>query len=169
MGFWDRFSAIGRSAFSEKKQKKTEQKVREKEKKEKVKEKEKKADYETLKPKVEDAPTVSVKEKGAKESKKKKADTKEAYRILIKPLVTEKATDLANFNKYCFEVAKNANKIAIKKAIKSLYGVEPIDVNIINMRGKKVSYGRVSGKRKNWKKAIVTLKEGDKIEIYEGV
>ncbi len=164
MSFLDRF----KKKQKQEKQESVDKKEVKKETQKKVKEKE--PEYETLKAKTEsDLPVTPVKSKEAKPVKSKKEDTAEAYKILIKPLVTEKATDLANFNKYCFEVAKNANKIEIQKAIKNLYGVEPLDVNIINMRGKRVRYGRVSGKKKNWKKAIVTLKQGDKIAIYEGV
>lgn len=124
----------------------------------------------TLKPKAEASAPISLKEKkAAKTAKVKKDDTKNAYRVLISPVVTEKATTLVSENKYEFEVADNTNKIEVKKAIKSVYGFEPLDVNIINVRGKKTIYGRVEGKRRNWKKAIVTLKKGDKIEIYEGV
>ncbi len=88
-------------------------------------------------------------------------------RILIKPLITEKATNLGAENKYIFEVSKKANKIEVKKAIKSLYGVEPIKVNIINMGGKEVRYGKTQGKTKDIKKAIITLKGDDKIDIFE--
>lgn len=95
--------------------------------------------------------------------------TGNAYRVLVKPLITEKITDLGVFNKYGFVVANNANKIEIKKAIKEVYGVKPIAVNMINMKGKKVRSGRVSGKKKDWRKAIITLKKGEKIEIYQGV
>ncbi|MFC1599130.1 50S ribosomal protein L23, partial [Patescibacteria group bacterium] len=107
--------------------------------------------------------------KDVKVKRSKKEDTKNAYKVLLKPLITEKATDLVEQNKYSFAVALQTNKIEVKKAIKALYGVEPISVNIIRMRGKRVGYGRISGKRKNWKKAIITLKAGDKIEVYEGV
>ncbi|MBD3359702.1 MAG: 50S ribosomal protein L23 [Candidatus Buchananbacteria bacterium] len=164
MSFLDKF----KKKQKQEKQEAASKKETKKEAEKKVKDKE--AEYETLKAKTEsDLPVAPVKSKEAKSAKSKKEDTAEAYKILIKPLVTEKATDLANFNKYCFEIAKNANKIEIQKAIKNLYGVDPLNVNIINMRGKRVRYGRVSGKKKNWKKAIVTLKQGDKIEIYEGV
>jgi large subunit ribosomal protein L23 len=132
----------------------------------KVEKKEVKPKYSTLKPKTEDLATAPKEIKG---KPGKKTETKEAYRILIKPLVTEKATNLVASNQYSFMVAKSANKIEIQKAIKGLYGFEPLAVNIINMRGKRVRTGRVSGKKKNWKKAIVTLKPGEKIEIYEGV
>jgi large subunit ribosomal protein L23 len=101
--------------------------------------------------------------------KAKKDDTKLAYKILIKPLITEKATNLVSLNKYAFKVADNANKVEIKKAIKALYGFEPVSINIINARGKRLTYGRTRGKKSNWKKAIITLKASDKLEIYEGV
>lgn len=162
MGFLDRFKKKSKSELKEPKLKLKEKEVEASE--------EKSSEYSTLQEKVEgSAPVMPVKAREVKTAKKKKEDTQDAYKILIKPLVTEKATDLAALNKYCFEVAKQANKIEVKKAIKSLYNVEPIKVKIINMRGKRIRYGRVSGKKKNWKKAIVSLKQGDKIEIYEGV
>lgn len=98
-----------------------------------------------------------------------KGKSRAAQRILIKPLVTEKAADLSSFSQYVFAVDSKANKIEVKKAIRAIYNVEPVKVNIVNISGKKVRYGRVAGKTKNWKKAVVTLKPGDKIEIYEGV
>jgi large subunit ribosomal protein L23 len=92
-----------------------------------------------------------------------------AYRLLIKPLITEKATNLSAENKYVFIVSKKANKIMIEKAIEEAYGVKPLAVNIINRAGKMVTRGRITGQRKDWKKAIVTLKPGETIKIYEGV
>jgi len=104
-----------------------------------------------------------------KPKKVKKEDTGEAYRILSKPLLTEKATNLGAYGKYIFEVAPRANKIQIKKAIHDLYGVEVVRVNIMNQSGRAVQYGKSKGRTKSWKKAIITLKSGEKIEIYEGV
>lgn len=98
-----------------------------------------------------------------------KEDTKNAYRILIKPRVTEKGTYLAGENKYLFNVAQFANKVEIKKAIWALYGVKAIGVNIINVLGKNVRYGKSKGVTKNTKKAIITLRKGDAIQVYEGV
>ncbi|NCF75113.1 MAG: 50S ribosomal protein L23 [Xanthomonadaceae bacterium] len=92
-----------------------------------------------------------------------------AYRILVRPLITEKITSLGVFNQYVFAVSTKANKIDIKKAIQEVYGIKPISVNIINMRGRKVRSGKVSGETKKWKKAIITLKKGEKIEVYKGV
>lgn len=104
------------------------------------------------------------------ESKKDlKGKSNQAFRVLIKPLITEKAAYLASVNKYVFSVNPKMNKIEIKKAIRSIYKVEPLDVNIANYAGKSVRYGRNFGQTKAWKKAIVTLKPGDKIEVYEGV
>lgn len=108
-------------------------------------------------------------EKPQKIAKEKKHDTKDSYRILIKPLITEKGTYLNSENKYIFKVAPNANKISISKAIWHLYGVRPIKVNIIKVTGKKIRYGRIRGKTKNWKKAVITLKSGESISVYEGV
>ncbi|MEI6597320.1 MAG: 50S ribosomal protein L23 [bacterium] len=92
-----------------------------------------------------------------------------AYKIIMKPLVTEKVSGLGALNKYVFSVAKNTNKIEVAKAIKEIYGIKPIGVNVIRMSGKKARYGRISGRRKDWKKAIITLPKGETIKIYEGV
>ncbi|MBU4360763.1 50S ribosomal protein L23 [Candidatus Parcubacteria bacterium] len=92
-----------------------------------------------------------------------------AYKNLIRPIITEQASELGADNQYVFEVRADTNKSEIKKAIHSLYGVKPLKVNTINMRGKMVRYGRRYGKLKNWKKAIIILRSGDKIDVYEGV
>lgn len=93
----------------------------------------------------------------------------QAGRILVKPLLTEKATNLAAVNKYVFVVAGQANKVEIAKAVRTIYGVKPLSVNIINRQGKLVSRGKVRGQRSDVKKAIVTLAAGQTIKIYEGV
>ncbi|MBT4277782.1 50S ribosomal protein L23 [Candidatus Falkowbacteria bacterium] len=92
-----------------------------------------------------------------------------AYDVLVRPLITEKVTDMGAFNKYAFEISIKSNKQEVKKAVQEVYGVTPISVNIINTKGKKTRSGRRAGKRKDWKKAIITLKKGEKIEVYEGV
>lgn len=107
-------------------------------------------------------------EAAAKDGGKKSAYG-QAHKIILKPLVTEKVNDLGALNKYVFAVAKNANKIEVAKAIKEIYGFKPVGVNVIRMSGKKARYGRISGRRKDWKKAIVTLVPGQTIKIYEGV
>lgn len=103
------------------------------------------------------------------EGKKKVKKYGNAYRILVKPLVTEKAANLGTENKYVFAVSSKANKIEIAKAINEVYGIKPVAVNIIKMQGKKTRYGRVAGRTKDWKKAVVTLPEGESIKVYEGV
>jgi len=92
-----------------------------------------------------------------------------AYKILINPLVTEKASIEGASGKYTFEVAINSNKIEIAKAFNDVYGIKPISVNSIKMEGKKVRHGKSIGRRKNWKKAIITLPKGKTINLYEGV
>lgn len=123
-------------------------------------------------------PAVKSMEKNDVLAEEKKAEDKPkgikgksqfAFRILLKPLITEKGTNLAAQNKYIFSVNPQANKIEIKKAIRSIYQVDPVKVNICNFKGKNIRYGRTSGTMKDWKKAVVTLKAGDKIEVYEGV
>lgn len=99
--------------------------------------------------------------------KKSSHGDKSAYWILIKPLVTEKATALAAANKYVFAVAPKAGKAMIKKAIEELYGVRPVGVNILNQRGKNVRHGRTAGRTKSWKKAIVALKAGETIKVFD--
>ncbi|MDP2736610.1 MAG: 50S ribosomal protein L23 [bacterium] len=99
----------------------------------------------------------------------KKSVHGDAYKIIMKPLVTEKVSGLGALNKYVFAVAKNTNKIEVAKAIKEIYGIKPIGVNVIRMSGKKARYGRISGRRKDWKKAIITLPKGETIKVYEGV
>ena len=84
-------------------------------------------------------------------------------------MVTEKVSGLGALNKYVFAVANHTNKIQVAKAVKEIYGLKPLGVNIIKMEGKPARYGRISGKRKDWKKAIITLPAGQTIKIYEGV
>lgn len=92
-----------------------------------------------------------------------------AREIIIKPVVTEKSVDLMQENKYCFRVAKDANKIEIKNAIEEIFKVTVINVNTVNVHGKMKRMGRTQGKTASWKKAIVTLREGDSIEVFEGL
>lgn len=122
---------------------------------------------------VKDSAKKTNKSKAKKSSKSTskvgKLTKGKAHKIVLKPLITEKATDLSMENKYVFKVANTANKIEIKKAVKALYDVTPAKVRVINNIGKKVSRGRIAGRTNAFKKAIVTLKEGDKIEVFAGV
>ena len=90
--------------------------------------------------------------------------------VLVRPLVTEKSTSfLGSDRAYAFEVGVDANKIQIKKAVESYYGVEVDTVRTIQMRGKVKRAGRRMGKRNNWKKAYVTLEEGNTIDVSTGL
>jgi large subunit ribosomal protein L23 len=92
-----------------------------------------------------------------------------AYAVLVKPMITEKASILSTVSKYIFMVTLPSNKIDVAKAIHEVYGVKPISVNIIRSEGKIKRYGKYTGKRKDFKKAIVTLAKGQTIQVYEGV
>jgi len=95
---------------------------------------------------------------------------KPARKIILKPLVTEKSTDLrVKEDKYAFEVDLKANKPEIKKAIEELFKVNVVEVHTMIVHGKVKRMGRFEGKRPNWKKAIVSLKKGEKIEFFETV
>lgn len=91
-----------------------------------------------------------------------------AYRVLVEPLITEAATVAMELNKYSFKVSKDATKTEIKKAIEDLYKVKVIGVNTVNNKRSFVNYGRTPGFRAGSKKAIVTLKEGDSIDLFKG-
>jgi large subunit ribosomal protein L23 len=90
------------------------------------------------------------------------------HRTIVRPIVTEKSSAAyQERGEYTFEVAQDATKPAIRQAIESLFGVKVANVWTLNARGKTKRVGKTSGRRANWKKAIVTLKEGT-IEIFEG-
>jgi large subunit ribosomal protein L23 len=91
------------------------------------------------------------------------------YEVLRRPLITEKSTVLQGMNKYAFEVADGSNKLMIKQAVEKAFKVTVTGVNVITMQGKKKRMGRREVISLPWKKAIVTLKSGDKIEFFEGV
>jgi large subunit ribosomal protein L23 len=89
--------------------------------------------------------------------------------IIVKPLISERSVADMEYNKYTFKVDINANKIDIKHAVEEIFKVKVVDVKTMVVKGKLKRMGRFEGKRPDWKKAIVTLKEGDKIEIIEGL
>lgn len=91
------------------------------------------------------------------------------YEVLRRPLVTEKSTALQEQNKYAFEVAGEANKTQVKQAVEKAFRVKVRAVNVIAMHGKMRRVGRRSVMTAPWKKAVVTLQPGDKIEFFEGV
>lgn len=90
--------------------------------------------------------------------------------IIIRPIITEKSMDDMADGKYTFEVSRRANKTEVKKAIETIFGVKVAKVNTMNVLGKVKRQGLHSGKRADWKKAIVTLTEDSKtIEFFEGM
>lgn len=150
MGIWNRFKKekeqeVGKGAKAvkvsdSKKEKKTEKKV--------------------TKAAKETKTTKAVKGTAAPESLEK---------LILKPYITEKSAILAHDDQYVFVVDARANRIQVRNAVKAMYGVTPVRVNVQNYAGKRVRFGRIRGKQKNWKKAIVTLPKGTKIDVYEGV
>jgi large subunit ribosomal protein L23 len=90
-------------------------------------------------------------------------------KIIKRALITEKADRLREMNRYQFEVAKKANKHQIKDAIEKLFGVEVLDVKIANFRGKPRRLGRSEGYKSGYKKATITIRPDQKIEVIEGV
>jgi len=94
---------------------------------------------------------------------------KNARDIIVKPIITERSVAGIEENKYTFKVAKDANKIDVKRAIEEIFKVKVIDVKTMNVKGKMKRMGKNIGKRPDWKKAIITLKDGDKIEVVEGL
>jgi len=91
------------------------------------------------------------------------------YEVLRRPLITEKGTGLQAQNKYTFEVASDANKHQVKQAVEKAFTVKVTAVNMIRVPSKTRRMGRRLVQTPPWKKAIVTLKPGDKIAIFEGV
>ncbi|MCX5806803.1 MAG: 50S ribosomal protein L23 [Proteobacteria bacterium] len=91
------------------------------------------------------------------------------YDIIIKPIITEKSSFLKETgNQYVFEVQRDTNKIEIKKAIEKLFKVKVVSVQVAKMQGKTKRVGKFSGKKPDWKKAVVKLSPKDKIAIFEG-
>lgn len=95
----------------------------------------------------------------------KRKVSREAYKVLKEPHISEKTTVLADQDKYVFKVMPEANKIETKKAVENLYGVKVKDVNIINVHRKRRTLRGIEGFKSGYKKAIVTLEKGEKIEI----
>lgn len=96
-------------------------------------------------------------------------DLNKSYKIILKPLVTEKATKLLEFNKVVFAVALKSNKAEIKNAIEKLFSVKVKSVNTLKIKGKVKRFKGIVGKKNDFKKAIVTLEDGNSIDISAGV
>ena len=93
-------------------------------------------------------------------------ETGSAYKVLVRPIVTEKSTALQQMGQYAFEVAKDANKVEVRKAVKAVYGVTPTAVRVITVLGKPVRSRAGMARRASWRKAMVTLKKGDRIDLF---
>lgn len=127
-------------------------------------------------PKAAKAPRASA--KGGKAPAKKSAETEStvqvdaknvASTVIVKPLVTEKSAHMESYNQYAFVVARDANKIQVKQAIKARYGVDAVNVRVMNIDGKRVRFGSRAGRRSDYKKAIVTVPAGKSLKVHEGV
>lgn len=138
-------------------------------KKKKKEEKKEKKEIKKIK-KLRPQPTARAEKPAKVISEVKPPKTKEkrislAWKVLKSPHIAEKATNLVSKNQYVFKVWENANKIETKKAIEDIYGVDVINVKIVNIPSKKRRLGRTAGFKKGYKKAIVRIKEGQKIEV----
>jgi large subunit ribosomal protein L23 len=95
-----------------------------------------------------------------------------AYEIIRRPIITEKTTMLGDRGQYAFEVARTANKVDVKRAVEQIFKVNVRAVNVMHVRGKPRRMGRMGrsmGMTTPWKKAVVTLQEGQRIELFQGV
>ncbi len=91
---------------------------------------------------------------------------KDPRQVIIRPIVTEHSYDLMDKNVYTFEVAKSANKIEIRQAVETIFNVSVVNVNTLNVKPKPKRVRYKQGKTRTWKKAMVTLAEGDTIELF---
>lgn len=104
-----------------------------------------------------------------KEVTPKMVAVKNAKAVIVAPRVTEKAAVQQSANKYTFLVVATATKAEIKRAVMAEYNVAPVAVNLVNVQGKRKGQGQNSGRRSDFKKAIVTLPKGTSITVHEGV
>ena len=93
----------------------------------------------------------------------------DARDVLIRPVISEKATDLLQDGKYTFMVPIKANKVQVRQEVEQIFKVKVVSVNTVRMQGKTKRMGKYVGKRSDYKKAIVTLAPGNQIEIFEGM
>ncbi|HRH23400.1 MAG TPA: 50S ribosomal protein L23 [Candidatus Magasanikbacteria bacterium] len=126
------------------------------------------------------ADTTEVKSAPKKARTTKKAEPKTAavvggkqtgaaFRVLIRPITSEKAAILESRRSYSFVVSSRATKDDIRRAVVQVYGVAPYKIRTSRVEGKSVRFGTFTGKRSSYKKAVVILKEGDSIRVHEGV
>ena len=92
-----------------------------------------------------------------------------SHEVIIRPVITEKNTMLSEQNKYVFEVHQDANKIEIGRAVAEVFNVQVKSVNVLKVPGKSRVWRRQKGMTRSWKKAIVTLEAGSRIELFQGV
>ncbi|MBI4993090.1 MAG: 50S ribosomal protein L23 [Candidatus Magasanikbacteria bacterium] len=127
------------------------------------------------KPQVKVEKEIKIKEEKKEEKKKEENKTKKnlshsnAHKVLVHPLVSEKAAVAEANSVYTFVVNRKATKDAVRQAIKDVYGVSPDRVRMINVEGKIARHGRSVGRRGDWRKALVTLRKGQTISTHEGV
>ncbi|MBU0661546.1 50S ribosomal protein L23 [Patescibacteria group bacterium] len=119
----------------------------------------------------DEAVTAEIVEKKTKKvvAKKTANASVDTLHILKRPMLSEKTTGQESIGQYSFIVAKDTNKIEVKKAVEYVYGVRPTRVNMVNVEGKQTRSGRFAGRRSDYKKAIVFLPKGKRIDIHEGV
>ncbi len=92
-----------------------------------------------------------------------------SYEIIRRPLITEKTTrQREQNNQFSFEVDRRANRVEIRRAVEQIFNVQVSDVRTVSVKGKVKMRGRIAGKRRDWKKAIVTLMPGQRIDFFEG-
>ena len=128
------------------------------------------AKHTTAKPKKKAELKVEEEKVGAPKVEKREKDLHtSAYRILLRSVVSEKATVAESGNTYSFRVSPGATKTEVKNAVRKVYGVQPTKVRMINALGKSIKARAGLAKRGDWKKALVTLPAGQTIGIHEGV
>ncbi|MEI7621526.1 MAG: 50S ribosomal protein L23 [Candidatus Moraniibacteriota bacterium] len=114
------------------------------------------------------AKKVAVKKATKKEVFEVAENSEIAYKVLVEPWITEKSHAGLVDNQYIFRIIRGATKAEVKKAIEGFYKVKVEKISVINLVPKKRTYGRFEGTKATVKKAIITLKEGDKIELFQG-
>lgn len=126
-------------------------------------------DPKSMKKSVKIKEPKAVKEASVKEARAARSISIVASRTILAPIASEKTARLAARGVYAFYVAKDANRIVVKQAIRELYKVTPIKVNIMNVRGTARRFGRFTGRTSNVKRALVMLPKGTHIDVFEAV